>query len=79
VFANIIPHAHARHVCVRTWAEGGRAMLSVSDDGRGLGEGFRDGGRGVSNIRMRAGAIGASIRFEDCHPGTRVQFRFPSR
>jgi signal transduction histidine kinase len=79
VFANIIQHAHARHVCVRTWAEGGRAMLSVSDDGRGLGEGFRDGGRGVSNIRMRAGAIGASIRFEDCHPGTRVQFRFPSR
>lgn len=77
VFANIIQHAQARHVKVRTWLQDGRAMLSVADDGRGLGEGFREGGRGVSNIRMRAAAIGASVRFEANRPGTRVVFDFP--
>lgn len=76
VFANIIQHARARHVRVRTWVQEGRAMLSVDDDGRGLGEGYREGGRGMSNIRMRAAAIGAHVRFEANQPGTRVVFGF---
>jgi signal transduction histidine kinase len=76
IFTNIIRHAGARHVTVRTWVEDGRAMLSVVDDGRGLGLGFREGGRGISNIRMRAEAIGARVRFQDNQPGTRVEFCF---
>lgn len=78
VFANIIKHAHARRVVVRTWVEGGRVMLSVCDDGVGLGEGFREGGRGVNNVRLRAVAIGATVEFIDTHPGTCVRFRFGS-
>lgn len=78
VFANILKHAGATRVTVRTWEEEGRAMLSVTDNGRGVGEAFREGGRGLNNIRLRAAEIGATVRFEDAAPGTRVQFRFAS-
>ncbi len=78
VFANILKHAQARRVTVRTWAEDGRALLSVTDDGRGLGDGFREGGRGLANIRLRAAEIGATVLFENAKPGTRVMFRFSS-
>jgi len=76
VFANILKHADASRVTVRTWEEEGRAMLSVTDNGTGMGEGFRDGGRGLNNIRLRAAEIGATVRFDDAKPGTRVLFRF---
>jgi signal transduction histidine kinase len=80
VFANVLKHAHASRVTVRTWAEAGRVYLSVSDNGVGLGAGpdpaFRDGGRGISNIRLRAAEIGAEVRFSTEPPGTCVCFCF---
>ncbi len=79
VFANILKHAGASRVTVRTWEEDGRALLSVQDNGKGLGEGFRAGGRGLNNIRLRAAEIGATVRFDDAAPGTCVQFRFASQ
>jgi signal transduction histidine kinase len=78
VFANILKHADASRVIVRTWEEEGRAMLSVSDNGKGAGQGFREGGRGMGNIRLRAAEIGATVRFDDTRPGTCVLFRFAS-
>ena len=33
---NVEAHAHARRVEVRVWRDGGRAVLEVADDGRGL-------------------------------------------
>jgi signal transduction histidine kinase len=53
-------------------------MLSVSDNGKGAGQGFREGGRGMGNIRLRAAEIGATVRFDDTRPGTCVLFRFAS-
>lgn len=79
VFANIIQHARATHVTVRTWTEGDHTLLSVADNGRGLGPGFRDGGRGLANIRMRAGAMQATVAFSDARPGTAVTFRFATK
>jgi signal transduction histidine kinase len=80
VFANVVQHAHATRVTVRTWERGGRVFLSASDNGVGLGEplesGFREGGRGISNIRLRASEIGAEVRFSSAHPGTCVTFSF---
>lgn len=80
VFANVVKHAQASRVTVRTWADGGRVYLSVADNGVGLGEGpasaFRDGGRGISNIRLRAAEIGAEVRFSTVPPGTCVRFCF---
>jgi signal transduction histidine kinase len=76
VFANIIQHARATHVTVRTWTEDDRTLLSVADNGTGLGAGFREGGRGLANIRMRASAMQATVVFTDARPGTAVTFRF---
>lgn len=77
VFANIIKHARASRVTVRTWtAAQGQPMLSVTDNGVGLGEGYREGGRGLANIRLRARELGASVRFADAGPGTIVEFAF---
>lgn len=76
VFANIIKHARASRVTVRTWTQEGRPMLSVTDNGVGLGPGYREGGRGLSNIRLRATEIGAHVRFGDAAPGTTVEFAF---
>lgn len=80
VFANVIKHARASRVTVRTWERGGRVYLSAADNGLGLngGEGGagRSGGRGIANIRMRASEIGAEVLFSAAHPGTCVTFSF---
>lgn len=80
VFANVVKHAHASRVAVRTWQDGERICLSVTDNGVGLGEapesGYREGGRGISNIRLRAAEIGAEVWFSGALPGTRVTFSF---
>jgi signal transduction histidine kinase len=83
VFANVVKHAHATRVTVRTWAEGGHVYLSVCDNGIGLGPtlgaAFREGGRGMGNIRLRAQEIGAEVEFLSAHPGACVRFRFALR
>lgn len=80
VFANVVKHAHASRVTVRTWSAGGRVHLSVTDNGVGLGDtpdhGFTSGGRGISNIRLRASEIGADVTFSWAWPGTCVAFSF---
>lgn len=80
VFANVVKHAQARRVTVRTGVEEGRVFLLVCDDGVGLGQADahagRGGGRGLGNIRLRAAEIGAEVSFSDAGPGTCVRMRF---
>ncbi|MGA0570975.1 ATP-binding protein [Variovorax sp. VNK109] len=76
VFANIVKHAGATQVTVRTWMDGATALMSVTDNGRGLGAGSREGGRGMSNIRLRAAELGGTVTFSDTRPGTCVVFSF---
>lgn len=80
VMANVVKHARASRVTVRTWERGGRIYLSASDNGVGLtgGEGAdpHSGGRGIANIRLRAAEIGAEVLFSSAHPGTCVTFSF---
>jgi signal transduction histidine kinase len=89
VFANIIKHAGASRVEVRTWSDTSvpgkpRVLLSVTDNGRGLGAGQRDGGRGMDNLRTRAHALGAQLRITSTQVtpthteglGTRVELEF---
>lgn len=78
VFANVVKHAQATRVTVRTWAQDGRVCLSVADNGRGfltVGAGA-SGGRGLNNIRVRAEKIGAEVAFQDAAPGTLVVLAF---
>ena len=76
VFANIIKHANASSVEVKTWGDHAHVYVSVADNGKGLGAGQRDGGRGLANIRMRAKELGAQVAFRDAKPGTCVELRF---
>jgi signal transduction histidine kinase len=74
VFANIIKHSQATMVEVRTAtrvddAGAQRVLLIVADNGRGLGTGQRDGGRGMDNLRTRADALGAQLRMSAAQPG----------
>jgi PAS domain S-box-containing protein len=70
---NIVKHAGARSVQVDLRAVDGKARLSIKDDGRGLGEGS---GRGVSNMKKRAGDIGGHVAITSAN-GTAVVLEFP--
>ena len=78
--ANVVKHAQARRVTVRTWYEAGRVGLSVTDNGVGLGRLNPEAwpaGRGMAHMRLRAREMGAELRFEAAHPGTRVCLLWP--
>ena len=78
VFANVVKHAQASRVTVRTWADGQRVYLAVEDDGVGLPPPEqRRQGRGLNNIHLRAEKLGAQVRFYPTWPGTGVEFSFP--
>jgi signal transduction histidine kinase len=81
VFANVVKHAHATRVTVSTGVTQGRIVLSVCDNGVGLGRwmvpGAGIGGRGIGNIRIRAAEIGAEVEFAPASPGTCVRLSFP--
>ncbi len=86
VLANVVKHARASRVRVRTWdGADGRVYLAIEDDGQGAsvavapGQVVRIVGRGLSNIRNRAEQIGAHVRFYDAAPGLGVEFRFAAR
>jgi signal transduction histidine kinase len=78
VFANVVKHAQASRVTVRTWAQDGEVCLSVADNGRGFPptSGAAQGGRGLNNIRVRAEKIGARVAFRNATPGTEVVLTF---
>lgn len=80
VFANVVKHAHASRVTVSTYTEGDAVVLSVCDNGVGLGRWAAPvagmGGRGIGNIRIRAAEIGAEVLFEPARPGTCVRLKF---
>lgn len=86
IFANVVKHARASRVRVRTW-DGAAAgiYLAIEDDGQGASVAVAPGqavhvvGRGLSNIRNRAEQIGACVRFYDAAPGLGVEFRFTAR
>lgn len=81
IIANVLKHARADRVVVRTWQDERGVVLSVADNGMGLGD-DRDRsslvmGRGLCNSRFRAAEIGAEVEFLKGRPGTVVSFRFP--
>jgi len=83
ILANVVKHARARRVRVRTWEGGdGSVHLAIEDDGQGASLAAKAGqsgqltGRGLNNIRNRAAQIGAAVHFYDAAPGLGVEFRF---
>lgn len=75
---NVIRHADARTVALTLSAgDGGGVVLTVEDDGRGLGGSTRPG-TGMQGMRERAVLVGAALDFETPPAGgLRVVLRVP--
>jgi two-component system, NarL family, sensor histidine kinase UhpB len=75
---NVVRHADARTVHLALGREDGEAVLVVSDDGAGLGNGPPPSGQGIEGMRERAMLVGGSV---DVGPGpgggTRVRLALP--
>jgi signal transduction histidine kinase len=82
-FANILKHAGAKTITVRTatqpMASGGPGVaVEIEDDGRGMQVGERLGGRGMANMRRRAQSLGADLEIGPGRvSGTRIVVRLP--
>ena len=82
---NVIRHARARRILIAVREEGGNFVVSIEDDGIGLGGRKRPegqttdgGGNGLPNMRHRMESVGGSVRFEvPPQGGTRVSLVFP--
>jgi signal transduction histidine kinase len=79
VFANVVKHAQASQIVVRTWHEPDRVCLDVRDNGKGLSSQalLKGHGRGLYNLQVRADLMAVRIRFYDAQPGTGIEFCFP--
>ena len=63
-------------VVLETAAEG-RAILTVEDDGPGLGDGTPKGtGLGAKIVSAMAGGLRSTVQFDADHPGVRAQLVF---
>ncbi|OGW23907.1 MAG: hypothetical protein A2X55_07250 [Nitrospirae bacterium GWB2_47_37] len=57
---NVAKHASAKNIFVKLNVDGERLSLSIKDDGGGIKEGHGKG-RGISNMKARAGDIGGKL------------------
>ena len=74
---NVARHAHASRVAVEV-AVNGTVVLRVVDDGKGLPEGRRGGGRGLLNMDARASRLGGTMSVRAAPgSGTALEWRVP--
>ncbi|MET3108972.1 signal transduction histidine kinase [Oxalobacteraceae bacterium GrIS 2.11] len=78
-FTNIIKHTRATEIIVATAVDQGFVVVTITDNGSGfsVAEALKKGGKGLSNQRSRAEAIGAEISWESGPDGTRLTLRLP--
>jgi len=75
---NVVKHSGAKTLTVSTGVEADHVIVSLADDGRGLGGTTAAGeGRGVGNMRKRAQVLGGELELCGCDPGTEVRVRLP--
>ncbi len=76
--SNVARHAKAESVDVVLSVRGSSLVLSVADDGIGIGEGPR-AGEGLANMAARAEAVGGGLRVSPRRPaGTLVEWVAPT-
>ena len=74
---NIIKHAQASEMALSSAVAGGAVEITIRDNGVGLDAAATGPGhRGLTNMRQRAGRIGAILEVETAAPGTRVRLRW---
>lgn len=75
---NVFKHSRARRVEVSLRRAGERLLLSVDDDGRGIGATARaDGGAGLASMRLRAQRLGGELKIESGPAGTGLRLDLP--
>jgi PAS domain S-box-containing protein len=80
---NVFRHANASHVWITLTQRGGRTMVTVRDDGRGIGAQVAELqpeslGVGIRGIKQRAKEFGGGLRVSNSNPGTIVEVVIPS-
>lgn len=73
--ANVGKHSHARHVSISLWTTSERALLEITDDGRGfdLSNTRLTLGHGLSNMQTRASNAGGELEISsDPGQGTTI-------
>ena len=78
---NIIQHTHATEIRVATRVENDDVVVTISDNGQGfeLEHALHGGGKGLSNQRRRAQAIGARICWDSTSAGTCLSLWLPQQ
>jgi signal transduction histidine kinase len=74
-FTNIIKHAAARSITVRTGFDDGHVYIAVADDGRGFSLDSGRTGRGLLNMRRRARELGGALEVCSGASGTSLTLR----
>jgi len=75
---NVVKHANARVVTLRSAIKRDRLTLIIEDDGGGLPAGPMQQGFGLAGMRERVTALGGSLTIS-CMHGTRVSVSLPLR
>ncbi|HTU86969.1 MAG TPA: histidine kinase [Solirubrobacteraceae bacterium] len=73
---NVARHSGSRQAELILQPDDGQLVLSVRDEGKGLGQGQTDGS-GIRGMRERARLIGAAVEVRNARPGTEVRLRVP--
>jgi two-component system, NarL family, sensor histidine kinase UhpB len=71
---NVARHSGTDRAELSLRADDGRLVLTVRDEGKGLGDGETDGS-GIRGMRERASLIGAAVEVRDARPGTEVRLQ----
>lgn len=75
---NIRKHARATAVDLDLVRDSDHVAVMIEDDGVGIGNGYREGGHGMKNMRERAHNLGGELEVEPGDAGgTRVILRVP--
>jgi signal transduction histidine kinase len=74
--ANVVRHARARHCQVSLAFASNELVLTIADDGAGLGTAGQ-AGSGLAIMRERAEELGGAVTLSDAAPGVVVTARLP--
>ena len=75
---NIVRHAHAHNCCVALTLAKCDLVVTIKDDGIGLGADVQHG-NGLATMRERAEELGGTLTVLDAHPGVHIQAQLPAR
>jgi PAS domain S-box-containing protein len=80
---NVFRHSEAHRVWVTIDQKDGKTLVSVRDDGKGIGERVADlkpdsVGVGIGGMKQRAKEFGGELRITNANPGTLLEVVIPS-